>query len=158
MAVTSEYYQGLLGSFGLLITLVFSIFWWLGGRPGGRVFRRWIAPLVFAGGVCGLAVLAETFRWWFLFSLLAYKGVTHIGYGGDSLVEKLWRRGLWSLLMTACALTFACWTGAWTLYVVQVVVGLTAAIVIGIRNPVVASQEEGLICFSNAFLVPFMVL
>lgn len=155
---------GLLGSLGILIALVYSVLQWFGGRSvhvlgiRNRTWARWIAPLFFALSVCGLAVVAGNFSWWMMFSLLAYKLSTHIGYGAATTLGKITRRSLWSIQRTACSLTFAVLTGSWTIYISQVIVGLAVAVIWGVRNPVVAPQEEGVINFSNVFLTPFMVL
>lgn len=151
----NEYLEGLQGTVGLLIPLAASAIWWVGGRPNGRVYRRWVFPLFFSLALICLSVWMNTFRWWFLLSIPAYKAISHVGYGADTFAGKLARRGLWSLLMTACALTFCLWTHAWTVFMVQAFVGFGVAVTFGSLNPVKAAQEEGVICFGSTFLVPY---
>ena len=110
--------------------------------------------------MCGLAVVSGKFTWWMLFSLPAYKLATHIGYGseGRGTAFKIYRRALWSVIRTAAGLTFLGFTGAWMVYAAQVAVGLVVSVLFGVLNPVKAPQEEGIINFTNCFLVPAGVI
>jgi len=167
--VAVEHNQLIFGVLGLGVALVYSYIQALGGRaqeelPGvlgkikNRVWGRWIAPLFFSSSVCLLAVAQGTFHPIFLLSIVAYKLSTHIGYGAESTAGKIVRRTLWSLIRTACSLSFAIVTGAWTIYVSQVIVGLVMAVIWGVRNPTKSPREEQMITFSNIFLVPTMVM
>ena len=154
----NEYTQGLIGTLGLVIPVIFSLLYWLGGRYNGRLIRRWVAPIFFTISVIAYSLLVGGFHWLYLLSIPAYKGITHIGYGGDTTAKKFFRRLLWSVLYSACAFTFVMWSGAWILFIVQTVISILTSILFGILNPFKsAPKEEGIICFSSSFLIPYMV-
>jgi len=88
----NEYAQGLSWTIGTLIVTIYASLWWLGGRPNGRAWRRWIAPLFFSGALIGYSAIFGSFNWWYLLAIPAYKLVTHIGYGANSIAGKIARR------------------------------------------------------------------
>ena len=154
----SEFTQGWLGTLAFLPSLVFSIITWIGGRPNGRIWKRLIAPVSFCLLTIGLSLISHKFSWWNFILIPSYLISCTIGYGGSSLWTKLLRRSLWSLVRTASCLILAIVAGAWTLFILQLVISLIATLVIGILNPLKASQEEGLINFLSVVLVPYMVI
>ena len=154
----SEYSQGWLGSLALIPSIVFSTISWLGGRPNGRILKRLVAPIIFCGLTIALSALSSKFTWWFFLSIPAYLVQSTIGYGGDTLWQKITRRSIWSLTRSMCALTFVLFSGAWVLFIAQTVIGLIMTLVLGLTNVLPAPQEENLINFSSVFVVPFMVL
>ena len=154
----NEYVQGFIGTLGLLPPIAYSVLWWLGGRPGGRSIRRWVAPLAFSLLVVGYSLLLHKFTWPYLLSIPAYKVAAHVGYGGDTQMEKVLRRFIWALIQSSCALTFAVWSGAWSIFAVQLLMAVVSSTVFGTSNPFeLAPKEEGIICFASSFLVPYMV-
>ena len=159
-----EFFQGFLGTLALVIAALYSLLAWLGGRDvqflgiKNRLWGRVFAPTFFSLAVCGLAALAHSFSWWMLFSVPAYLFSHRMGYGGDKFIVKASRRSLWSLVRVSAGLTFAAFTGQWLLWSLQLFIGLPAAVVLGTQNTTPAPIEEGLINFSNAFVIPFCVL
>lgn len=155
----NEYVEGTLGTLAILSALVYSTVWWIGGRPNGRVWRRWIAPLFFGVAVNVLAYFGGTWHWAMLVYPPLLKAVSHIGYGGSTFAVKFARRSVWSFLYICCSLPLAIVTGEWLLFSVQALFCLLASNVFGILNPFKSSpQEEGTIVFSSSFLIPFMVV
>jgi len=166
--VVAELPQLLMGALGLGIAYIYSFLQALGGRGKDqipswlflehRLWGRWIAPVFFSASVCALSVVTGQFQLYFLMSLVAYKLATHIGHGGKTFLHKLLRRTLWTLIRTSCSLLFVMGTGAWMIYITQVLIGLIVTNIWGIKNPQPAPREEMVINFSNVFLVPFMVM
>lgn len=148
----NEYLDCLSFGYRILIALAFGLISAFGGRPGGRILKRLIAPLVFS-----LLILTLKFNSWFLLAIPAYALSASVGYGGDTWEEKFIRRTLWSLLRTSCAVLFVIFSGAWVLLSLQFSVGLMATLLLGIENPVSAPKEEGLINLLSVVFVPFMV-
>lgn len=161
----SEFNQGMLGTLGLFICLIFSLLSWFGGRDKNylgiraRIWKRWIAPIFFSVSVVCLSLVTGTFKWWFTLSIPAYAISTYIGYGGSTLWIKILRRTLWTIFRVMCALTLFNPSPRWiSLFLVQLGVALLTTLIIGIKNPVAAAQEEGIINFSSVMFVPFMVV
>lgn len=159
-----EFNQGVLGSLGLLISIIYSVFQWFGGRSEdyfgikAREWSRIVSPIFLCLSIIGLSILSNKFNLWYLLSVPAYLAVHMVGYGGDELWEKILKRSLWSLLRTTASLTFAIVAGTWTLFALQMIIGLIASVVLGTFNPNSPPQEEGMIKFLNVVLVPYMVL
>ena len=159
-----EFREGLLGTAGLLLAVIYSMLQWFGGRDQNylgiraRIWGRVIAPVFFGIAVSILALFSGKAAWLHFLAPISYMVATTLGYGGNSLITKILRRSLWAVVRVSASLVFAIPAGAWTLFVLQLFFALAAALVLGTRNPVKAPQEEGLINFSAAFLVPFMVL
>ena len=154
----SEYIQGWLGTMAFVPSVFFSLISWVGGRPGGRIWKRLIAPISFSLLTILLSILSHKFSWWYLLLFPSYLISCTLGYGGSSLWTKLLRRSLWSLVRTTASLIIAIVVGTWTLFVLQLITGLIVTLVMGILNPIKASQEEGLINFSSVLFVPYMVI
>ena len=160
----SELVLGLKGTAGLLIACLYSLFCWFGGRDVAylnipqRIWGRVIAPLVFVSLIMGLSWVSQSFRPQYFIAFLLYFASHKVGYGGTHWIEKLSRRSLWSIGRSLAAVPFVQSAEDITLLALQIILGLVATLVLGLFNPVKAPQEEGLINFSNVFLVPFMVL
>lgn len=154
----SEFTQGWLGTLAFLPSLIFSIITWIGGRPNGRIWKRLVAPISFCLMTICLSLISHKFSWWYFILVPSYLISCTIGYGGSSLWTKLLRRSLWSVMRTASCLILAIVVGTWTLFVLQAVIGLIVTLVMGILNPIKASQEEGIINLISVFFVPYMVI
>ena len=160
----NEAILGFQGTLALLISVIYSMLCWAGGRDKdyfgieARIWGRFIAPLILCSLIIALSLWTKKFNGWFLLSFPAYLISHTLGYGGKSLWVKIMRRSFWSLVRTTASITFAIFVGAWTLFGLQVVIGLIAANVLGTRNPLKAPNEEGLINFLNVVFVPYMVI
>lgn len=160
----NEFSQGVIGSLGILGSLIYSVLCWFGGRDKdylgikARAWGRYIAPAIFVSYTIGLSLLSHRFSFWFLTAYPAYFLAHHLGYGGDVLWVKVTRRSLWSVVRTAASLTFVIIAGAWTLFFLQLSVGLIVTLVLGTMNPLKAPVEEGLNNFFGVVFVPPMVI
>ena len=153
----NEFAQGFIGSFGILLVLISSVFYWIGGRPNGRIWKRMVTPLFFALACVGFSVLKGHFAWWYLLAVPIYL-IPQPGYGADGSFEKIFRRGLWAIFHCLRSLIFVIFSGSWLLFGIQMFFALVASIGFGAFNPFPnAPEEEGLIYFTSSFLVPFVV-
>lgn len=154
----NEHVRGLMGTLALIPSLAGSTLWWLGGRPGGRIYRRLLFPLVFTGLVMTLSLFTGKWSPWFLTSIPTYIIASHVGYGGDQLWIKITRRTLWSMTMTLASLPFAWSTGMWILLFAQAIVTLSISLIVGTTSALDAPLEEGMISFASILFVPFMII
>lgn len=84
--------------------------------------------------------------------------VSRLGYGGNTVEEKLVRRALWAILYSSGCLYLAILSGQWLVFTVQFFICLIASVVFGYENPFESSpKEEGIICFLSSVLIPFML-
>lgn len=154
----NEYIQGLYWSISVVAVMLYSTFWWLGGRPGGRIWRRVIAPAFMGSALMGLAFWLGSFKWFYLGSVPLFFLAAAMGYGGDTIGEKVARRTLWAAVYCLIALPIVISSGAWVLYAFQCVLCFAASLIFGIVNPFHSSpKEEASICFLSTILIPFML-
>jgi len=159
----TELEQGVLGTIALLISVVFSTLAWFGGRSEAyfslraRLWKRLIAPLFFTASVILLSLYVGSFTYFYLLSIPLFFISSIFGYGGNDIWTKMKRRFLWYLLRIIGLSAFAIDVEA-ALFISQIVTGFIVTIAIGLKNPVKAPLEEGIINFSTVFLVPFYVL
>ena len=148
--------EGFIAALGVFISLVFSVLWMFGGRPGGRIIRRWVSPLFFS-----VSLILYSLNNFNLLNLLIVPGyvlVAHLGYGGDELIEKFVRRLFWAFAFASVAVIPAIISGAYVIFGIQAVICIMASVIFGLFNPFKSSaKEELLIAFSSSFLVPFIL-
>ena len=130
---------------------------------GGRQ-KKWVRR--FIGGAwlaVTCAILSQSFGW-HLLPLAGYPAALTLGYGGDDLITKLWRRGLYGLALGFLGLTVGILAGLWAYGLIQAVLALLASIILGVLNPGKtprteedAVREEGLIALFSVAIVPFMM-
>lgn len=159
----TELQQGLLATAGLLPSLIFGLLSMFGGRKlytlgiRPRIWKRLIAPFSFVALTILYARIAGHQNPLYVIAFVTYFVSCFRGYGGESLEEKLLNRTIWSLVRTSASLAFCVFSGAWTLFFLQMAVGWVATLILGIFNPLKAAQEENLINFTSVMFVPFMV-
>ena len=151
----SEYAIGWLASAKLGWVVLFATAYWLGGRRY-KVLRRWGGGVLFPIGIIAFSVLATTYRPWFPLAIVLYPLALSLGYGGETLGEKLRRRALYGLALGGVSILFA-WPGALGLWGIQVALAMGASLDLGLTNPVPAAEEEALIAALSVLLVAFMV-
>ena len=68
-------------------------------RIGGwknKFYRRYLMPVVLLGIFYSITGFKHTFNYWWLYCLIyvvAFIGVLHIGYGADTIIDKLKKVG-----------------------------------------------------------------
>lgn len=153
-----EMLVGWTASLKLLLVVAFATFYWIGGRTGpGKVWRRYVGGLLFPLAVIGISLIANTFHWLFLLSILAYPVALSMGYGGEGVWEKIRLRSIYGLLLGSCGLFFAIPMHAWVLGFYQIVLAIMSSVILGTVNPTDAAEEEALIATMSVIMVPFMV-
>jgi len=142
----------------IFVLLGFVLFYALGGRYKKVLFRRILATCWLTFGAIALALVTGSFKWWLLLSPALYFGALSIGYGGDSFLQKVARRGLYGLFLGACSLIFASATGSWALAGLQIGFSVMGSVYLGTLNPAQnAVDEEALVAILSTLCVPFMV-
>ena len=147
----NEYTIGWIASGTGLGLIISSTLYWLGGRKH-KAIRRWGSAFTMAATVCGSAYFMGVFKPGMLALFVSLTIAYHLGYGADTLIEKVRRRAIYAIgvLVSGCVmvmclngtlrldgLTGLLWAhigvGAWSIYM-------------GVRNPVRAVAEEYFVC------------
>lgn len=137
----------------------FALLYSIGGRAGtSKSIRRIWGGLLIAGATVALSKVASTYEPLMLLSLVTLPASLSLGYGGDSTTEKVWRRGLFGLAVSANALIFAIPLGMVSVAIFQIILGVSASIFFGVTNPFRnAPKEEAVIGGLCVILIPFIV-
>jgi hypothetical protein len=136
-------YQFTGGMVGLTIA---TLLYMLGGRAG-KWKRRFVGSFILAATVNILFAVRGSWQPAFLGIWPLLIAGFSLGYGGDVLGVKLLRRSLYAAGVLASGVLTAYFLGgnAWWVLVPHAGVGLWS-IYLGIKNPIEAAAEEGLIC------------
>lgn len=138
--MTITHLSGLSG-LGLVLA---SWLWSYAGRDGTKkAWRRFGSTAVIAATLSLILILRGLWSWWFLalYPIMILGPV--MGYGGDSMGEKIIRRLLFAAVCIAPGLLmcFVLGGAAWGVLPIHVGVGLFT-VYLGTRNPVEAAAEE----------------
>jgi hypothetical protein len=141
-----EMMQGTSTFLALLLTLISSWLWMLGGRPHGRIFYRFIAPLFFATVVTVISLLSD-FKPVTLYLIPYYLIVTHLGH--TKFHERLFECILYGLPSIFFGFTI--------LFPIQMLLCVCAAVIGHFFNQKPAPKVEMLVNFLRIALVGYMV-
>jgi hypothetical protein len=155
----SETAQGILASIAWLTVGGFATLYWVGGRAGTpKWIRRIAGGLLVAGVTVIIAAVKHTLVPLMLPILVSLPAALSMGYGGDTTFEKILRRGLFGLCVSANILWVALPLGHLDIAIYQIILGTSASIFFGVRNPFNdASKEEAVIGGLCILLIPFTV-
>lgn len=142
---------------GLLLLVAFALCYLIGGRQGKWV-RRFVGGLVFPVGCILLAQRGGTFQGFMWSSLVAYPVALSMGYGGETIGEKLRRRARYGLGLGAAGLCLLVPAGHLVIGLWQVALAVLASVGYGTTNPIPAVAEEGQIAILSTCLIPFAML
>ena len=146
----NEFTLGTLAVAGLAVCVIDSFFWMWGGRKG-KYKRRFIGSAIQTAGINVLSILVGSWCWQFLASIVPEIISRSLGYGGDTLKEKILRRTVFAIgsLGVGCFLAWGVgFTGkAITILICQAIASI-GSIILGIKNPLPAAVEEVFVCIS----------
>lgn len=142
----------------ILLTLICAILYSLGGRDNvPKAIRRFVAPGVLTAGLIGFSFISSSFSFLLLLVypilVLAYCQ----GYGSDEPIVKFLKRMWCALFISLCGIPVVLITGSWLLFAMQAWLAFMTSTILGVWNPLTASQEELVIGFLTIVLVPFML-
>ena len=142
---------------GLLLVIVATLYS-MGGRDEfSKAVRRYGSALCLVGGTLGLSVITGSFNPWGLLSLPLFIGAYSLGYGAKDLGKKIKKRALAGAAIAVAGAPIAVTAGAYRLLVYQLIIGVLASVLLGVKSDTHAAWEEWLIGVLTVVLVPFYV-
>lgn len=139
-----------------LVLGVFSILYVLGGRAGSAKWvRRWAGGLFLALSLQALALLQGTWNPIHLGILIGLPMALSLGYGGDTLWRKIYRRFLYGMALGCQSLWFL--PHHFEMILFQIILSVTASLVMGLSNSTRPVFEEFLISLLGVVSLPFLV-
>jgi hypothetical protein len=152
-----------LSALGGLMALIASVLYMWGGTTmswgGKKWLRRFLGSFVLALAASIIAVALAAWDWRYLIMYPCLIGGFSLGYGGDRMWTKVWKRTVFAL-GTLMACVVGAWIAGWTPSALLVlglsfVTGLTS-VALGVFNPFKnAPLEQYLICQVLTLYVPF---
>lgn len=164
----NEIMVGTLATIALIPSIAFGWISMVGGRDvnflgiRARIWKRFIAPVVFVSLVIAMSLINGKYNHWFLLCYATYI-LNIIGYGSKGLGDwfKILRRIIWSIIRTASCLPIVlilATSQVSTLFILQAIIGMVATVILGVYNPLKAAAEEFLINFISVVFVTYMVI
>jgi hypothetical protein len=138
-------------------TILFAICYAIGGR-GPKLVRRILGPILMFAAFFLIDWFAEVS--YALLNVIPFSILMvglFMGYGGDTFLEKIFRRTLYGLVLGVAGLAFAFIHNAPMLGLYQLQLALIASAFFGMFNPVSAVHEETIIATLSVILWPFMI-
>jgi hypothetical protein len=159
LGIMNEYnmvYLAVFTGFGLVIA---SFLWALGGR-GNKEFRRIGSPVTITLFLSTTLMAMGLWSWFFLLIYPCLMPVV-LGYGGDDLLTKAWRRATFSLSNSLLGLLLCLVLGgnAWLVFPLHLLIALST-VYLAVLNPLYAPAEEffvALLLYVCNFMYPFLV-
>lgn len=140
----------------IVISLIVGILYSLGGRDDiPKAIRRFVAPAVIIVSVCVFSLFGGSFSWFYLLCYPLFVGAYSLGYGADEIMIKVFNRFKCATAITLAGLPIVIITGSWALFSLQMIISVSASIILGVINPIKASQEELMIGFLTCIMVLF---
>ncbi len=142
----------------ILLIGIFAYLYAQGGMEGGGGLwlRRYLAPAILGRG-CYLL----SFNWRYLVAMPLQMATLTVGYGGSDLWVKVFKRGLWGLLNGASFSFPIVWMALnnnhyWAAVISEMIFVLTAAISLGVWNPLASARAEEFCIGVVLSLIPVM--
>ena len=146
----TETMLGTLAVIALGICVIDCWMWMLGGRSG-KYRRRYIGSAIQTAGINAISLLLGTWVWQFVASVVPEIISRSLGYGGDTLKEKIMRRTVFAIGSLGVGVFLAWGVGftgkAITILICQAIASV-GSIILGVKNPLPASCEEVFVCIS----------
>ena len=128
---------------------------------GGMVhkgFRRYLAPLCLLAGIIFCGAFAGTFKWASLLSVPLLIGALHLGYGGESLWVKIFKRFYCGLAVAVAFLPLAFSSGLWGLYFLHIAVCVSFSVILGAFNIARNAREEESLIGLGYIAIPMFIV
>lgn len=135
----------------------FAYLYGLGGIKG-KWRRRFIAPFILTSLISLFALWIGKFNYWIFAYYPLLCGALHLGYGANTLVEKIKRRSFCGLINGIVALPLAIIGNSWTLLGLHIILCVLISVVLGVWNICKSARdEETVIAMTIGCLPMFMI-
>ena len=151
----SENVLQIISSLKLLTVALFATLYGFGGISG-KWKRRFIAPIIFVGGLVGFSLWTGTFSYWYLTPLPLLISALSMGYGGNTLKEKLIKRSRYGLACAIASLPIFVVNQAWTLLLLHILVCVSTSVIAGVWNQTSSARTEETLIGATLVLIPLM--
>ena len=149
----SELAQGSISFLAVVLTACSAWLWMLGGRPGGRIYGRLIAPLFFSSSILIISWISGAFHTIYFLFVPLYILISHSGH--HSFVRRLIE--CWCYALPGVLIIYI-YPELWRFWTIQMLIFSPTATVIGhFLNQKTAPRIEFLVNFLRIALIGFTV-
>jgi hypothetical protein len=141
----------------ILLIAVFAGLYGFGGISG-KWKRRYIAPVVLVAGICGFGLWLGSFTYWYLLCAPLLFGALSLGYGADTVAEKIKKRTIYGLACAAATLPIFIVQQAYTLIPANILVVVCISVVAGVWNQTSSARAEETLIGAAIVLIPTFVV
>jgi len=144
----------------IMIVVGMAVLYRLGGWKN-KVFRRFVAPVLYIAAICGIAHWKGIFSWILITPLPFDIYAMTRGYGkhGDKLSKKLLLRLIPAVIVSLAYIGYAIYLQRWSVYALHCIVSISGSTLLGTFNQTAegaASEEANIgLCYR---LFPIMMI
>ena len=153
----SEILIQIASSLKLLAVVGFATLYGFGGISG-KWKRRVLGSLLYTLSVLGFSLWLGSFSFWYLLIFPVLFGALSIGYGADTIGDKLIKRSRYGLICALASLPVFIVQGAWSLLALHIVIVVGTSVVAGVWNQTSSARAEETLIGASIVLVPLMVI
>lgn len=151
--ITLQWIQGI----KLLILGIFAMLYGFGG-VSGKWKRRFVGPIVYIAGICGVSLWIGSFNAWYLASLPLLFGALSLGYGASTTAEKIKKRAIAGAAAGCATLPIFIVNGAYTLLPLHILLCMAVSIVAGVWNQTSSARAEETLIGASYGLIPLFII
>lgn len=147
----------LISSLKLLLVAGFATLYGLGGMSG-KWKRRFIAPVLLGLGIAGFSLWTQSFTFWYLLCVPLLFGALSLGYGADTIAEKIKNRAIAGAAAACCFIPIFWVQAAWSLLLLHILVCMAVSVIAGTWNQTSSARAEETLIGATYALIPLFVI
>ena len=156
----SEFELQMICGIKLLLIAVYAFLYGYGGMKN-KLIRRALASFILVAGFMYTCVLQGILNWYFMSWWPLLWMATSLGYGADSMNEKIKKRTIYGLACGFSPVVIAALTQQYTMFAIHIVLCVAFSVLFGARPAEItelqAREEETIIAIPIASLPLFFV-
>ncbi len=141
-----------------LATLFAFAYCYAAGGRHDKWIRRYVGSALLMAGCHFLAITSNCWSPWMILSSITFPFALSVGYGADSVPDKLRKRAIYGLAVGAASAPFLMPIGLWHALFFQIGLAVGSSVYLGVTNPTSAVGEEGSLSVLMVAIVPFMLI
>jgi hypothetical protein len=141
----------------LIILCVFATLYGFGG-VSGKWKRRFVAPVLYVIGACGVSLWTGSFNAWYLLCAPLFFGALSLGYGATTTSEKIKKRAIAGSACACATLPIFLVNQVYGLLVVHIAVCVLVSVVAGVWNKTSSARAEETLIAAAYGLIPLFVI
>ena len=141
----------------LVLLAIFATLYGFGG-VSGKWKRRFIAPVIYVSGICGISLWTGSFHWSYCLCAFFFFASLSIGYCATFLRDKIIKRSRYGLACAIATLPIFVVNAAWTLLFLHILICVSTSVVAGVWNQTSSARAEETLIGSSIILIPLFVI